>query len=102
FNHTKIVGNEQIGEAKFLLHIHQQIEDLSLDGNVQCRDRFVADHKLGLNNQRARDADALALATTEGVRITTEMFQTQLAAPGGFTNAFIHFIAMSYATRHKW
>ena len=46
-----------------LAQLHQQIENLGLDRHVERADRLVADDELGLNRERAGDADALALAT---------------------------------------
>ena len=47
----------------------EQIDDLRLDRDVERRDRLVADDQLRLAGQRAGDADALALAAGELVRI---------------------------------
>jgi hypothetical protein len=43
------------------LQVHHQVDDLRLDRDVQRRHRLVG-HDLGLERQRARDGDALALA----------------------------------------
>ena len=71
-DHREIVGDEQIGEAQFLLQILEQVEDLRLHRDVERRDRLVADQQVGAERQRARDADALALAAGEAVRIAVE------------------------------
>ena len=52
-----------------LLQILQQVDDLRLDRHVERRDRLVADDQVGLGSERAGDADALALAAGELVRI---------------------------------
>src|SRR5581483_9223597 len=65
----EVVGDEQIGDAEFLLQILQQIDDLGLDRDVERGDRLVADDQLGLDRERARNADALALAAGKFVRI---------------------------------
>ena len=67
-HHAEIVGDEQIGEAELLLQVLQQVDDLRLDRDVERRDRLVADQQLGLDGERAGDADALALAAGEFVR----------------------------------
>jgi hypothetical protein len=51
-----------------LLQVLQQVDDLRLDRDVERRDRLVADDELGLDGERAGDADALALAAGELVR----------------------------------
>ena len=44
------------------LQVQQQVDDLGLDRDVERRDRLVGDEQLGLDGERAGDADALALA----------------------------------------
>ena len=65
----QVVGDEQIGQVALFLQLLQQVDDLRLDGHVQRGDRLVADDELGIQRQRAGDADALALAAGELVRI---------------------------------
>ena len=69
----EVVADEQVGEAELLLQVLEQVEDLRLDRDVERGDRLVADHHVGTQRQRARDADALALAAREGVRVAAEM-----------------------------
>ena len=72
-DHGEVVRDEQVGEAELLLQVLQQIEDLRLDRHVERRHRLVADHHVGPQRQRAGDADPLALAAGEGVRVAAEM-----------------------------
>ena len=65
---AKIVADEQIGQAKLLLKRLQQVQDLRLHGNIERRDRLVADDQRRTCRQRACDADPLPLATRELVR----------------------------------
>ena len=51
------------------LELAQQVEDLCLDRDVERRHRLVGDQQLGLERDRAGDADPLALAAGELVRI---------------------------------
>jgi hypothetical protein len=44
-----------------VLQIFQQVDHLRLDGDVQRRNRFVADDEGGVRGQGAGDADALPL-----------------------------------------
>ena len=53
---------------KSAAELHEEIQHLRLDRDVERGDRFVADQQLGLDGQRARDADARALAAGELVR----------------------------------
>ena len=52
-----------------IAQLYQEVEDLRLDRDVQGRDRLVGDHELGAGGDRPGDADALALAARELVRI---------------------------------
>ena len=60
-HHRQVVGNEQVGQAPFLLQAGQQVEHLRTDGNIQRRDGLVRHDEFGVQNQRTGDADALAL-----------------------------------------
>ena len=52
-----------------LLELLEQVDDLRLDRDVERRDRLVGDDEVGVERERARDADALALAARELVRV---------------------------------
>jgi hypothetical protein len=69
----QIVGHKQIGHGALALEVLQQIDDLGLHGNVQRADRFVANDQLWFHGQGAGNADALALAATEFVRVTVRL-----------------------------
>ncbi len=68
-HHREIVGDEQVAELEPRLQVLEQIHDLPLDRDVERRHRLVADDEARLERKRARDADALALAARELVRI---------------------------------
>ena len=68
-HHREVVRDEEIGEVELALEILEQVDDLRLDGDVERRHRLVADDDLGVERERARDADALALTAAELVRI---------------------------------
>ena len=65
----KTVGDEEVGEAKFLLEFLKEKKDLCADGNVESRDGFIGNDERRAENQGAGNADALALAAGEFVRI---------------------------------
>ncbi len=69
-HHAEIVGDEQHREAEPVLQLEQQVDDLRLHRDVERRDRFVRDHERRIERERAGDADALPLASGEGVRET--------------------------------
>ena len=71
-HHREVVGDEEIGEAELALEVLQEVQYLGLHGDVEGRHRLVADEELGLQGERTRDADALALSAGEAVRIAAE------------------------------
>ena len=81
-HHVQVVGDEQIGEAEFLLQVQQQVQHLRLDRLVQRGNRFVEDHDARLERQRAGDVDALALAAGELVRVARGIALRREAHPG--------------------
>ena len=68
-HHREIVRDEQIRESAPLLEVAQQVDHLRLHGHVERRDGLVAHDEARVHRERARDADALALAAGELVRI---------------------------------
>ena len=67
-HYRKIMRDEQIGQPHIPLQILQQIDDLRLDGNIKRRDSLIAHNKARAQDQRAGNADALALATGKLMR----------------------------------
>ncbi len=59
------------------LQFRQQIDDLCLQRHVQRRDRLIGHDQRRLQRQRAGDADALALAAGELVRIAAQRIGRQ-------------------------
>ncbi|OIQ78794.1 hypothetical protein GALL_394900 [mine drainage metagenome] len=58
----EIVADEEQREAELLLQVLQQVDDLRLDGDVEGRDRLVANDQFWLRRECPCDADTLALA----------------------------------------
>ena len=67
-DHAEIVADEQIREVEVGSELHEEIQHLRLNRDIERGDRFVADQQLGLDGQGTRDADARALAAGELVR----------------------------------
>ncbi len=61
--------DEKIAEAKFLLQIHHQVQNLCLNGNIQRRNRLIGNDQRGPGNQRACNGNALTLAAGKLMRI---------------------------------
>ena len=68
-HHREIVRDEEQVRPQALLQLHEQVHHLGLDRDVERRDRLVADRSGRLQRERAGDADALALAAGEFVRV---------------------------------
>ena len=68
-HHAEIVRDEEHAGAVFLLQFEDQLQDLRLRRDIQRRGRLVGDQQRGLEHQRHRDHDALALAAGELVRV---------------------------------
>ena len=63
--------------SKPRLQFEQQVQHLRLDRDVECGDRLVGHDQARAGGERAGDADALALAATEGVRKAVHEFGAQ-------------------------
>ena len=48
-DHAQIVCNEQIGKMKFILQIHKNVKDLSLNGHIQRSNGLICHQKLWLH-----------------------------------------------------
>src|SRR5262249_37683108 len=68
----EIVGDDEVGELAISLQPGQQVEYLGLDRDVERRHRLVGHDEVGAQDQRSGDADALALAAGELVRVARQ------------------------------
>lgn len=57
----KVMRDKKIGEIEFRLQFFEKVDDLRLNGNVECADRLVADDEVGLDGERSRNSNTLAL-----------------------------------------
>ena len=58
-----------IGQAALFLGVHEQVEDLGLDGHVQGGYGFVGHDEFRVHHQGPGQADALALAAGKFVGV---------------------------------
>ena len=89
----QVVRHEQIGHAQSPLKVHQEIEDLRANGDVERRDGLVADDQRGLQRQGPRDDDALALPAGELVRVAARMLRPQAHRQQQFADAAFELLA---------
>src|SRR5512143_2875724 len=66
--------DKQICESQLLLQVLKEIHHLRLNRHVKRRNRLIAYDELGVERERSRDADTLALSTREFVRIAAGVF----------------------------
>ena len=67
-DYAEIMADEEVGQAELVTQVQKKIDDLSLDRNIERRDRLVADQEVRPDREGARNADALALAAAALVR----------------------------------
>ena len=87
------MGNEQVGRAGLLLDILHQVDHLCLNGHVQRRDALICDDELGVHDEGAGNAHALALAARELVRIALGMFGRKAHLGQNFLHLFAALFA---------
>ena len=71
-DHRHVVGDEHIGQTALQLQSLQQAQHLFLHRHIQGTGGLVEHQELRAHNQSARDGQALALATREGVWVTRQ------------------------------
>ena len=65
----QVVRDVEEREVALLFQLQHQVEDPDANRDVEHARRLVGEHDLGLDGQRARDCDALALSAGELVRV---------------------------------
>ena len=91
-DHAQIVGNEDVCQIPLPLELFQQIDDLGLNGNVQRRNRLIADDQLGVDRQCSCDANSLALTAGELVGIALIVIIPQTALIHQLQHIILHLV----------
>ena len=73
----EVVRDEDVRQPEVALQRLEQVHDLRLDRDVERGHRLVEDDQLRVERERARDADALALAARELVREPVRVLRRQ-------------------------
>ena len=68
-DHAHVVGDQKDGRAEVGAKLAHELEDLSLDGDIQRSGRLVGDQHLWPARQRHRDHDALPHAARQLMRV---------------------------------
>ena len=69
---SQVVGHEDHCESQLFTQLVEQVDDLLLNGNVQCGGRFIGNDELRVTSQCHCDQNSLTLATGEFVRVGLE------------------------------
>jgi hypothetical protein len=64
------MSDEKKRQSEFFLKILKEVHDLGLHADIKGADRFVADEEFGLHGKCSGNADTLALAPAEFMRVT--------------------------------
>ena len=85
--HGQVVRDHDVGEPVGRLEGLHHVEDLGLDGHVKGRDGLVGDDEPWVQGERPREADPLALAAGELVRVQVDglLGKADLAQQPGHT-----------------
>ncbi|MOA32751.1 hypothetical protein D3C78_1539950 [compost metagenome] len=62
-DHRQVMGDEDVRQSQILLQIHHQVQYLRTHRNVQCGNRFIGNHHIGIQHQSTCNRDTLTLAT---------------------------------------
>src|SRR5579859_1895793 len=93
-HHTQVMRDEQVGQLELLLEPFEKVDDLGLNAHVQGRDRLVAHDQTGLDRERASDADALALAAGELVRVAVSEVRIEADNAEQLLDALLFLLAL--------
>lgn len=72
-DYGQVMGDEEKTLPKAVMQVAHGVEHLSLNGRVQCGNRFVADHEIGIGDERTGKSDALTLTSGKFVGIAVSM-----------------------------
>ncbi len=73
--------DEEVRQPELLLELREEVDDLRLDRDVERGDRLVEHHHLGVQRERAGDADPLSLAAGELVREAVRVLRAEADRP---------------------
>ena len=74
------MADKQICQIVFLLEIFQKIDNLCLNGDIQCGNRLIADDKVRIQGNRPCNTDPLPLSAGKFMRIAVLLVIKQAAA----------------------
>ena len=82
---------KEISQAEFFLKIHQKIQNLSLNGNVESGNRFIADNKFRFEHQRTGNSNTLSTSAVKLMRICHIKAGSKTDDFHDMVDPFVHF-----------
>jgi hypothetical protein len=76
-HHGEVVRDEQVRQLELVLQRLEQVDDLRLDRDVECRHGLVRGDEVRIQRQGPREADPLPLAAGELMRIAGDCVRGQ-------------------------
>ena len=98
---AQVVRHEEIRQPKLGLQIEQEIQDLGLHRHVQGRDGLIGNHQARVQGQRPGDADALSLASAEGVREAAHVLGPEPDAAQEIRHVRLTLVAILHAVHQQ-
>jgi hypothetical protein len=68
-NHREVVADDEESESELVLEFFEQVQDLSLHGNIERAHGLVSDDEFWLEDKCSCDVDSLTLSAAESVRV---------------------------------
>ena len=96
------MGDEEKRQLELRLEVLHQVDDLRLDRHVERRHRFVGDDERRLEDERARDADALALTAGKLVRVAIDEVRVEADDAHDLLDALVGFPTAREAKVPQW
>jgi len=93
FDHGQVMGDEEVGQAAFFLEVLQEVDHLRLHRDIERADRFVANDESGFHREGAGNANALALAAAELVRVPVALSRIESDISHEFADSLASFDA---------
>ena len=101
-HHRQVVGDEEVRELELVLQLLEQVDDLSLDRDVERRDRLVGDDEVGVERERAREPDPLPLAAGELVGVAPRGVLRQADGAQELSDAAGRFLPVGEPVGAQW
>ena len=71
----EVMGDKEVGEAKIILKVIKEVDDLRLDRDIEGRNWLITDDELWFKGKGPGDADPLALSPGELMWVAVVMLR---------------------------